>query len=168
MDQAGQESSHSVEALLNRIPLFEKCNPQEIHSLALSLRVQTYDKGETILFQGIISNQLFIIASGLVGVFSRKDKVTRFIANLEKGAFFGEISLVKSCAATATVKSMVDETVIYALDYEVIKEVLDNRPEVRVDLEAKIIERNRSRLEAFEKQKDELPSVSASAVQTTY
>jgi CRP-like cAMP-binding protein len=162
------------ESFLGRIPLFEKCSPQDIHRLAIAMRKHVYNKGETILFQGIISNQLYLVATGMVAVFSRKDKITRFLANLEKGAFFGEISLIKSCAATATIKAAVDETEIYTIDYDVIKQILEEQPHVKTDLEEKIRERNRSRLEAFEKQKGELgqtmaaPASSAPTPSTTY
>ncbi len=158
---AGQ--STGAESFLQRISLFEKCSQQDIHKLAVSMRKQTYHKGDTILFQGIISNQLFLIASGMVSVFSRKDKVTRFITNLEKGAFFGEISLVKSCAATATIKAAVDETEIYTLEHDVIHEILASQPELKADLEEKIRERNRRRLEAFEQQKNEAQQAAAPA-----
>jgi len=168
METETQERSASAEGFLRNIPLFEKCSPQDIHKLALSLRSESYDKGDTILFQGMISNQLFIVASGVAAVYSRRDKITRFIANLERGAYFGEISLVKNCAATATVKSGADGTEVFSLDYDVIKEMLEAHGEVKADLEAKIIERNRFRLETFEKQKEEVLSGREAAVATTY
>jgi potassium-dependent mechanosensitive channel len=171
METTQGTASTWAEDFLRRITLFEKCSQDDLHKLALSMRKHVYNKGETILFQGIISHQLYLVVAGMVAVFSRKDKVTRFLANLERGSFFGEISLVKSCAATATIKAAVDETEIYTLDYDVIKEILDRQPEVKADLEEKIRERNRLRLEAFEKQKEELaapPPAPAAAVGTTY
>ena len=165
METSNQDQSGWAESFLTQITLFEKCSPQDIHKLAVHMRKHIYNKGETILFQGIISNQLFLIKAGMVAVFSRKDRVTRFIANLEKGTFFGEISLIKSCAATATIKAAVDETEIYTLDHEVINEILQEHPEVKVDLEEKIRDRNHHRLETFEKQKEE---AAVPAPSTTY
>lgn len=168
-----QPQASWAEGFLRHIPLFEKCSPQDLGKLALSMRKHTYNKGETILFQGIISNQLYLVVAGMVAVFSRKDKITRFLANLEKGAFFGEISLVKSCAATATIKAAVDETEIYTIEYDVIKEILEREPHVKADLEEKIRERNRLRLEAFEKQAEQsaapaAPPPSQEAAATRY
>lgn len=144
----------SAEQLLKAIRLFQGCPSRVIDELATQVRMESYKKGETILFQGIISHQLYIVSSGSVSVYSRKDKTTRFLATLERGATFGEISLIKSCAATATVKASVDGTEIFSMDYEAIKVVLDRHPEVRQDLERQILERNQNRLEAFEKQKE--------------
>lgn len=161
METASAGQPTWAENFLQHIPLFEKCSTQDIQTLALNMRNETYRKGETVLFQGVISNQLYFVISGMVGVYARKDKVTRFIANLEKGSYFGEISLIKNCAATATIKAGVDETEIYTIDYDVIKEVLRNNPEMKADLESKIMERNRYRMEQFEKQKEEAAAAAA-------
>ena len=158
-----ETQNRSAEELLKSVSLFEKCSDEEIRKLVLGMRPQLFDKGETILFQGIISNQLFLVSAGSVSVFSRKEKITRFIASLERGAYFGEISLVKNCAATATVKANVRETEVYTLDYDVIKEVLQSNPDVKADLESKIIERNRYRLEAFQKQGELVSPLAAPA-----
>jgi CRP-like cAMP-binding protein len=152
MENVVQTEVTSSENFLHQISLFEKCSPYTISKLAVRMRKQTFNKGETVLFQGMIANQLYMVASGMVGVSSRKEKVSRFLANLEKGSYFGEISLVKNCAATATVKAVVDPTEVYILDHEVIHEVLQDFPEAKMHLEEKIRERNRLRLEAFEKQ----------------
>lgn len=163
MDMMQGNASTWAEDFLRRITLFEKCSADDLNRLAISMRKHVYNKGETILFQGIISHQLYLVVAGMVDVFSRKDKITRFLANLQKGAFFGEISLVKSCAATATIKAAVDETEIYTLDYDIIKEIMDRQPDLKADLEEKIRERNRLRLEAFEKQKEELAGAATAA-----
>ncbi|HRY28940.1 MAG TPA: cyclic nucleotide-binding domain-containing protein [Elusimicrobiota bacterium] len=167
MESMMQNQAVWAEEFLGRVDLFEKCSPQDIHLLTLNMRKQSFDKGDTILFQGIISHQLYFVVSGMVAVFSRKDKVTRFIANLEKGAFFGEISLVKNCAATATIKAAVDQTEIYTIEHDVIREIMERHPEVKSDLEEKVRERNAGRLEAFEKQKEELPSAAPLSAQAS-
>jgi CRP/FNR family transcriptional regulator, cyclic AMP receptor protein len=171
MDNVVQSGSTWAENFLRQITLFDRCSPQMLSKLAVNLRKHIYNKGDTILFQGIISNQLYLVATGMVSVFSRKDKVTRFIANLEKNAFFGEISLVKKCAATATIKAAVDETEIFTLDHDVINEILSQQPDVKADLDEKIRERNRHRLETFDQQKAEAAvasTVPAPAPSTNY
>ncbi|HOW27831.1 MAG TPA: cyclic nucleotide-binding domain-containing protein [Elusimicrobiota bacterium] len=158
-------SSISVEEFLQKISLFEKCSSIDIHTLAMHVHDRVYKKGESILFQGVISNQLYLVAKGLVGVYSRKEGVTRFLAKLPEGSYFGEISLLKSCAATATVKSEVDGTQVFALDADAVNDIIQHLPEVKADLEIKVRERNRSRLEAFEKAPEEsspAPSPTAS------
>lgn len=152
MDTALAERSVGPEGCLRAIKLFEKCSVSELQRLALHMRSRTCRRGETILFQGLISNQLYLLAAGSVSVLSRKKNVIRYLGDLETGSYFGEISLLGNCAATATIKAAADDTVVYALDYDVIKKVLDSRPELRQDLEEKIRERNQSRQEAFDKE----------------
>ncbi|MBI4396611.1 MAG: cyclic nucleotide-binding domain-containing protein, partial [Elusimicrobia bacterium] len=168
METIEQSQKTWAEAFLQKIPLFEKGSPQDIHNLSLSMRKHTYEKGDTILFQGIISHQLYLIAKGSVTVYSRKDKVTRLIASLNEGDYFGEISLVKSCAATATIKAATIGTEIWTIDYEAILNVLKSHPEARADMEEKIRLRNKNRLEVFEKEKekDALPAPSLAVPST--
>src|SRR5262245_52272551 len=67
---------------LKSVPIFEKCDEDTVQRMALGLRWHTYNKGDTILFQGMISHQMYLIASGKVAVFTRKDKETRQVATL--------------------------------------------------------------------------------------
>src|SRR5689334_7074487 len=105
MENLMETQTAFVEEFLRHIPRFKKCSAYAISKLAVKVRHENYRKGETILLQGVISNQLFMVVNGMVSVSCRKEKMTRFLANLERGSYFGEISLVKSCAATATVKA---------------------------------------------------------------
>lgn len=134
---------------LKSVPLFEKCDENTIQRLALGLRWHTYKKGDTILFQGVIANQMFLIASGRVAVFSRKDRETRQVATLGEGQYFGEISLLTNKAATATIKADLDETQVYVMERDAVLAALSNHPEVMADVTRKVVERNQNRLEAF-------------------
>lgn len=159
MENLMETETASVEDFLRHIPLFRKCSSYAISKLAVKMRHETYHKGETILLQGVISNQLFMVVGGMVSVSSRKDKVSRFLANLERTSYFGEISLVRSCAATATVKAAVEPTEVYILDHDVIQEVLRESPEAKEDLENIVKERNHLRLQAFQEAKGQSPAV---------
>lgn len=134
---------------LKSVPLFEKCDENTIQRLALGLRWHTYKKGDTILFQGVIANQMFLIASGRVAVFSRKDRETRQVATLGEGQYFGEISLLTNKAATATIKADVDETQVYVMERDAVMAALASHPDVMADVIRKVEERNQTRLEAF-------------------
>lgn len=134
---------------LKAVPLFEKCDENTLQRLALGLRWTTYKKGDTILFQGMIVNQMFLLASGRVAVFSRKDGETRQVATLGEGQYFGEISLLTNKAATATIKADVDETQVYVMEREAVLAALATHPDVKADVIRKVEERNQNRLDAF-------------------
>ncbi|MGQ0645785.1 MAG: cyclic nucleotide-binding domain-containing protein [Elusimicrobiota bacterium] len=138
------------EDVLRKASLFQDCPDGLIQKLLPRAEREIYRNDEIILFQGVISSQLFIIASGRVAVSSRKGKEKRFLAELGEGDFFGEISLMRNCATTAAVKA-VSEAEIYTLSREAVYETLADFPEAKARMEALIYERNRKRFEAFER-----------------
>jgi CRP-like cAMP-binding protein len=138
-----------AEQFLKKLPLFEKCSSDDVQRLALNMRWLAYKKGDTILFQGMISHQMFFILTGRAAVFTRKDRETRRVADLEAGSYFGEISLLTNRAATATIKADEEDTQIYVLERDAVIEALSRNPEAMADITAKVQERNQGRQEAF-------------------
>ncbi len=138
-----------AEQFLQKLALFEKCAPEDLQRLAINLRWHSYKKGDTILFQGMISHQMFFLVGGRAAVFTRKERETRRVAVLESGDYFGEISLLTNRAATATIKADEDETQVYILDRDVIIETLSRNAAAMADVTQKVQERNQSRLDAF-------------------
>jgi CRP-like cAMP-binding protein len=141
-----------AELFLRGLPLFEKCAAEDLRRLSLDLRWHSYKRGDTILFQGMISHQMFFLVAGQAAVFTRKDRETRRVAVLEAGQYFGEISLLTNKAATATIKADADETQVYILDRDVIIETLSRNPDAMADITRKVQERNQNRLEAFQQE----------------
>lgn len=137
---------------LRSVPLFEKCDEDTVQRMALGLRWHTYKTGDTVLFQGMISHQMYLIASGKVGIYTRKDGETRQVATLREGDYFGEISLLTNRAATATVKAEADDTQVYILDRDSVITALASHPDVMEDVTRRIRERNQTRQEAFQQQ----------------
>ena len=138
-----------AEQFLQKLSLFEKCAPEDIQRLAMNLRWHSYKKGDTILFQGMISHQMFFIVSGRAAVFTRKDRETRRVAGLEGGDYFGEISLLTNKAATATIKADEDETQVYILERDAMIETLSRNAGAMADVTLKVQERNQNRLDVF-------------------
>jgi potassium-dependent mechanosensitive channel len=136
---------------LKSVPLFEKCDDGTLQRIALGLRWHTYKKGDTVLFQGMISHQMYLVASGRVAIFTRKDGQTRQVATLREGEYFGEISLLTNRAATATVKAEDDDTQVYILDRDGMVTALASHPDVLEDVTRRIRERNQNRQDAFQK-----------------
>jgi potassium-dependent mechanosensitive channel len=147
---------------LRTLPLFEKCDDETLQRMALDLRWHSFKKGDTVLFQGMISHQMYFILSGRVAVFTRKDKETRRVASLGAGDYFGEISLLTNKAATATIKVEQDDTQIYILERDAALAALSRHAEAMADVTRKVQERNQNRLGAFTQEPESVP-VGASA-----
>lgn len=77
-------------------------NEFEIEALASSMRLYKYNKNEIVTKQGAIGSHFFIISSGHFQV----DISGNVIKVLEKGASFGEISLIRNTARTATITAV--------------------------------------------------------------
>lgn len=146
------------EHLLHRVALFEKCSPEDIQRLALSLRWRSYKKGETVLLQGMIVHQIFFVQSGQVGVYARQNRETRRVALLGPGDHFGEISLIKNGSATATVRAEEDDTQILSLERDALQQILERNPPALLDLEDQVRRRVEERRKAFETSEEAAPA----------
>ena len=65
-----------------------------------------YAAGETIIREGDTSTEMFIIQEGKVAVTKRIGDNEVFLATLQRGDFFGEMSLLESLPRNATVRAL--------------------------------------------------------------
>jgi len=65
-----------------------------------------YATGDTIVREGEMGTEMFIIQEGKVVVTKRIGDTDVFLATLERGDFFGEMSLLESVPRTATVRAL--------------------------------------------------------------
>lgn len=68
--------------------------------------VETFDAGEVIVAEGDLSREMFVIQSGTVEVTKRVDGREVRLATLERGAFFGEMSLLEGLPRHATIRAI--------------------------------------------------------------
>jgi CRP/FNR family transcriptional regulator, cyclic AMP receptor protein len=89
---------------LASVPLFDGLSPGDLRLLAAGMVVLPTPSGETVLAQGELSDNLFVISAGSVEVSVRTGSASSVVvARLGPGEFFGEISLLSSQACTASV-----------------------------------------------------------------
>lgn len=82
----------------------------DLEKMTISLEKENFEKGDTIIRQGNVGDNFYIIAKGEVGVFrSDKDGKEEKLTTLKQGGYFGEKALLKedlrqaSCIAESTV-----------------------------------------------------------------
>ncbi|HTO89347.1 MAG TPA: cyclic nucleotide-binding domain-containing protein [Thermoanaerobaculia bacterium] len=68
----------------------------------------THPMGDIIFSEGEIGNEMFIIQSGTVELLKSIGKETRVLATLEKGDFFGEMSVLEDLPRTASARAKTD------------------------------------------------------------
>jgi len=92
---------------------------------------------------------LYLVQSGLVSGWARKNNGKVKVAELPAGSYFGEISLLTPCAATATIKAEKETDIIF-LPGEVVETVVKNNPPLSSAIHKEIEKRLASRKQALE------------------
>jgi len=87
----GAGNAEAVEALRG-VPMFSELEPKELESLLNESTLKTYEEGATIIKDGSLLADMYVIVKGKVEV-RKKGKV---IARLDAGQFFGEMAVLNA------------------------------------------------------------------------
>lgn len=68
--------------------------------------VRTYEDGDVVVFEGDLDKEMFIIQEGSVRVCKKIGDEEIELATLERGDFFGEMSLLETLPRSATVRAI--------------------------------------------------------------
>jgi len=123
---------HSKEALqsLRAIPLFSAVKDEDLERIADLLIERRFPKHKTIVEEGLPGDYMYVICEGRVQVSKLSDdgreKILEFF---EKGAFFGEMSLLDDAPRSASVRALTD-TRILALSRTDFLAVMRRTPDV--------------------------------------
>jgi small-conductance mechanosensitive channel/CRP-like cAMP-binding protein len=129
--------------LIVSIPIFSPLHEEEAAHVADSLIMHRYEPGDVIIEQGSAGQSMFGLTEGLLEVLvehPEKDELIN-VAQLDPGAFFGEMSLLVGEPRSATVRA-VTESVAYEIRRDTIIELLEARPEIGEALSEVIARRN--------------------------
>ncbi|MDX1977964.1 MAG: mechanosensitive ion channel [Pseudanabaenaceae cyanobacterium bins.68] len=135
----------SLAELLRQVTYFQDCNETQLRSLIASGYRQTYQLGEFICHQDEPSNEFYIILSGSVQVISMP--TGQILAELSKGEFFGEISLLMGIPRTATVKAIAPTTV-FVIGKRHLQQLMQNYPQFSEQIALKLSERKQALIES--------------------
>ena len=125
--------------LLAKVPFFRSVPAREQATVVEKLRRRTAPAGDAIVQQGEGGSSLFLVARGVVRVTRRDGGISRDLATLMAGDFFGEMALLHGSARTATCRA-VTPCALYELrreDLEAVLEVCPTMKEALVQADAK-------------------------------
>jgi len=96
--------------LLKGVELFSELSDEQLKLLANLVEVQNFNRDETVVLEGDDSVQaLYLIASGSVQVYmTGVDGRETILSFLERGDFFGEMSLIDGEPRSASVRTVTD------------------------------------------------------------
>jgi small-conductance mechanosensitive channel len=140
---AVQKSAADIKGLLKRVSIFSALSEKLRDQIAERSEIVEYGSKEYIVRQGDQGDSLYIIRTGLCGVYIRKHgNQEKRIATIDSGGFFGEMSLLTGEPHTATVQAMEDTSVII-IDKENFSNILTDNPSISVQLGEILAERQK-------------------------
>ena len=98
------------ERLLGDVDLFATLPPELRHQIALSAPMAVYGSGETMVRQGEDGQSMFVVLSGSVSVVLEPSREE--LARIQRGGYFGEMSLLTGEPRSATVLAVGDVVVV--------------------------------------------------------
>ncbi|PYQ49233.1 MAG: Crp/Fnr family transcriptional regulator, partial [Acidobacteria bacterium] len=102
----------------------------------------TYSAGEVIFHQGDLGTDMFIIQEGEVHVIKNINGASHVLSKLEKGDFFGEMSVLESVPRTADAVAITDVRAL-VINGARFDEMLRKNPEIAVRIIRKYSKRLR-------------------------
>jgi len=114
---------------LQKVPLFRDCSKRDLQHVAKAGDVITMTDGTTIVDQGQMGREAFVILSGNVIVKRSGRKIT----TLGTGDVVGELSLLDHGPRTATAVCDGDCT-LFVLDQRHFRKVLEEQPQISFKL----------------------------------
>ncbi len=132
---------------LKRVELFKQMTDEELHKLAARLEYAPFAKGNVIVKQGTPAQHwLYVIINGETEVYIEAPNGEKCRLNmLNKGDFFGEMSLMTGEPRVASVMASTDVE-CYRLDKEAFEEIILARPSIAEEVSHILVER-RAQLE---------------------
>ena len=99
--------------ILAKVPIFSDLDSKELKEVEKIVYHRKYKKGEPIFRMGDPGLGMYIIVNGAVEIVEEPENGTRTkLAELEKGAFFGDMALLDEKPRSASAIAMVDSDII--------------------------------------------------------
>ena len=111
-------------------PLFKDFSVEELVAVIGGLNLMTFERGNVILREGEPGNSLYMLTSGTVKAFVKRDGKQVPIAELEEGAFFGELSILTGKPRSATIVAK-EHCELLELDRSTLDAITQTHPHVR-------------------------------------
>jgi CRP-like cAMP-binding protein len=134
------EESKQKSAALQSLLFFEPLTDDERTELAAALISAPFVRGEAMTRQGAQANWLYMIVEGEVEVRVSVDGMSKKVAMLHAGDYFGEMGLMTGEPRTATVIAHTDVK-CYRLGKEAFQGILQRRPELAEQISETLAQR---------------------------
>ena len=109
---------------LKKIHLFRELNDNQLLEVAEKFSEESFDVGDVILEQGVLADSFYLIYSGKVRVYRRRDRQEQKLATLVGGDYFGEMEILGKRGPRSASVSAVEATIVLSLSGDDFSEIL--------------------------------------------
>jgi CRP/FNR family cyclic AMP-dependent transcriptional regulator len=135
---------------IKKIPLFKHLGDSQLKEIAARCKSAHYKKGDVIFQKTDLSTDMYIVNSGkLKALLIDEEGDEIVLAHFEKGAFFGELSLLDGKGRSATIVVEQDAE-LSILKKEMFFDILYKDPRIAIELMATLVDRLRKADEMIE------------------
>jgi CRP/FNR family transcriptional regulator, cyclic AMP receptor protein len=135
---------------LKNIPLFKPLKDSQLKEIAARCKSARFHKGDVVFHKTDLSTDLYIVNTGkLKAVLIDEEGDEIVLAQFEKGAFFGELSLLDGKGRSATIVAEKDAE-LSVLKKDVFLDLLYKNPSISVELMTTLVDRLRKADEFIE------------------
>lgn len=120
----------AVCAFIERSHLFKGLEKEDLTALYQAGKFVTFKAGEAVVREGDAGDEMFVIMTGSVRVITGPKMTPVELAQLKRGAFFGEVSVLTGQPRTATVVA-IDDVELIAFGKQALEPILRKYPRVR-------------------------------------
>ncbi len=114
----------SLKEFLKKASIFSNLNDKELDLLAKNAHEKAYPKNSYIIRKGEVGTSIFLMRSGKVNVILEKETGGKVhLSTLERGNFFGEMSMFDVRPRSATVVAEEDTTIIEIRREDFLQEI---------------------------------------------
>jgi len=127
--------------MLRRISYFEQCNDAELLQLIEYGYRQLFPADQMVCEEGTPGDSFYIILKGAVEIFSKRSE--QYIATLNAGEFFGEMSVLMGIPRSATVRTL-EDSILFVIERNDLQKLLEDHRGLADQIAQKLLERQQS------------------------
>lgn len=121
-----------------KVGLFAGIPPRQLDTLLGGARRVLFKAGDEILAQGQVNGALYVVEDGVLHARRAGGRRSVFLARLERGSFFGEMSLFDAAPTSASIRAVSDGSLI-RVTRDCLEAFIDRYPRAGAELLQRIL-----------------------------
>jgi len=130
---------------LRKIHLFHDLKDDQLLQIGRNFSETTFDPDAVILEQGAVADSFYLIYSGSVRVYRRREGREQELATLVSGDYFGEMEIFEQRGARTASVSALEPTLVLYISKDDFSDILKTFPNIKPNIEIAIASRKLAR-----------------------